>query len=122
MFWGWIWTQLRNSDAPPVRVSVKTHDGVPPRVNAVYIVEKDIEFHRLFPFDGTSNVVNKENYKARAASMRVVSTLQGRAIVLLLILIHVRDERVSKVRFREKLTPERYAGPFGIVSSILRYI
>jgi len=123
VFYGRICTQLRNSDAPSAIVFVKTQYGVPFRVNAVYLVKTDfVELHHLLLFDDASNVVNEENYKARATSIRVMSRPQRRVVVLLLILVHVGDERVSKVCFREELTAERYVGPLRIVLFVLRYV
>ena len=123
VFEGRIWTQLRNGDAPAVTVFVKTQDDVPSRVNAVHLVKIDIiEPHHLPLFDSASNVVNEENYKAKAASIRVLSRPQRRVVVLLLILIYVRDERPSKVRFREELTPEHCVYLLRIVLLILCHI
>ena len=120
---GWIWTQLRNGDAPAVTVFVKTQDDVPSRVNAVHLVKIDIiELHHLLLFDDASNMVNEENHKAKAVSIRVVTRPQGRVVVLFLILIHARDERASKVRSREELTPEHYVDLLRIVSFVSRYV
>jgi len=117
-----IWTQLRNSDAPSVTVFVKTQDGVPFRMNVVYLVKiYFVELHHLLLSDDASNVVDEENYKARAASIRVASRPQDRVVVLLLIPVHVRD-KVSKICFREELTPEHYVGLLRIVLFVLRYI
>ena len=53
---------------------IKTQDGVPSRVNAVHLVKIDIiKLHHLLLFDDASNMVNEENHKAKAVSIRVVT-------------------------------------------------
>ena len=62
---GWILSQFRNGHNPPTTAVVKTQDGVPSCMNAVYIVGSNIlELHDLLLFDNSRNVINEEDQEA----------------------------------------------------------
>ena len=67
-------------------------------------------------------MVNEEDLEARPTLISVGLTIPKKKTLLLSILIHARDERATKVRFREKVAPEQRTTLFGIVSFVLRHI
>ena len=75
---------------------VKTQDGVPSRVNAVYTIETYIvELHHLLPFDSTSNVVNEENKKAGVVLISLVSIPRKGERTYLVLDPHTRREGIQ---------------------------
>ena len=92
-------------------------------MNAIYPVLTIIfiKLHHLLPFDDPGNVVDEEDLETRLTLISMRLTISRKNASPLSVPIRVRDERATKSRFCEQLTPVQRI-PFRIVLFVLRHI